>query len=164
MAIVKGPFQVKFGDAVLAGIDTLDFSYDVDSNDYDTVQGFSYTLYGAHRVSVTATFLESDVPALAAVLPQYYVANGGTLSTGETVSNADGAIDLVPGDLTGAETTDVVITSANGHVLRLPDCTTEIAGMDLQNDQVRTVDVVFTGTSTASTIQMFASGAVNIVS
>lgn len=165
MSLVKGPYEVKYGVDVLAGIEELSLDYEVNTEDYDTVQGRSYTVTTSHRVAVSMTFLETDVASLAVVLPQYFVANGGTLSSGETVNNADGAIDIVPGTCESSPTrTDVVITSCNGHVLRIPDAVTEIESVEL--DAVRKVVVRFRGEADAdvATIQLFAQGAVSIVS
>lgn len=162
--LVKGPHEIKYGADVLAGIEELGFEYDVETNDHSTVQGRRYQVAGTHLVTVTATFLESDVPSLAVVLPQYFVPNGGTLSTGEVVNHADGAIDIVPGGCDNlSEPTDVVITSCNGHVLRIPQCTSDISAIDIA-DGVRTVTVAFRGESDAATVQLFAEGAVTIVS
>lgn len=163
--LVKGPFEIKYGVDVLAGIEEIDLEYEVNTEDFDTIQGRSYQVVTSHRVSLTVTFLETDVPSLSVVLPQYFVANGETLSTGETVNNADGAIDVVPGGCDYvATTTDVVITSCGnpGHVLRLPDCETEISNVEI--DAVRKVMVTFRGVSDDATIQMFKEGAVSIVS
>lgn len=165
MSLVRGPFDLAYGANVLAGVESLDVSYDVASDDFETLQGQTYEVSGAHKVTVTATFLETDVASLSAVLPQYFVANGGTLSTGETVNDADGAIDLVPGGCDAeVTTTDLVITSCGnpGNVLRIPDCTTEIDSIEV--DKVRKVSVKFKGESTAATVQMFEEGAVTIVS
>jgi len=166
MALVKGPFDLYYGANLLAGIETVDLNYDVDTDDYSTIQGRRYTISGAHSVSIVVTFLESDVASLATILPQYFVANGGHLSTGETVSNSAGAIDVVPGGCNASPTkTDAVLVSCGnpGHVLRVVDCTTEIDGVDVDG-KIRKVSVRLQGESTAGTIQMFAEGAVNIVS
>lgn len=163
--LVKGPFEIKYGLDVLAGIEEIDFEYTVNTEDFDTIQGRSYEVVTSHRVAVSVTFLESDIPALADILPQYFVANGQALSTGETVNHADGAIDVVPGDCDYVPTTtDLVITSCGnpGHVLRVPDCETEIEDIDI--DTVRKVIVRFKGLSDAATVQMFREGAVSIVS
>lgn len=166
MALVKGPFDVKYGVDVLAGIEELDVSYEVSTDDYETVQGHTYEVAGSHKVVVTATFLENDVASLAVVLPQYFVANGQTLSTGETVSSSAGAIDVVAGGCNASPTkTDVVITSCGnpGHVTRIPDCITEIDSIEIDS-KVRKVLVKFKGESSAATVQFFAEGAVSIVS
>jgi len=165
MALVKGPFEIKYGVDVLAGIESIDLNYDINTDDFETVQGQNYQVVKSHQVSVTVVFLETDVDSLSVVLPQYFVANGGELSTGETVNDAAGAIDVVPGGCDYvATTTDVVITSCGnpGHVLRLPDCETEIE--DIEIDSVRKVSVTFRSRSTAATVQMFEEGAVSIVS
>jgi hypothetical protein len=165
MALVKGPFEIKYGVDVLAGIESIDFEYEVNTDDFETIQGNTYEIVKSHKVTVVATFLESDVASLAVVLPQYFVANGGTLSTGETVNDADGAIDIVPGGCDYvATTTDVVITSCGnpGHVVRIPDCETEIDSIEA--DGVIKVSVKFKGMSSDATVQMFGQGAVSIVS
>lgn len=164
MAIVKGKSTIHYGPDVLAGVEDVTVNYDVATSDRETVQGRRYQISGAHLVTVEATFLESDVDSLAVVLPQYFVPNGGTLSTGEVVNNAAGAIDIVP-DLCGDDTQveDLVITSCNGHVMRVPDASSEISGVAIA-DGVRTVTVTFRGESDDATIQLFAQGAVNIVS
>ncbi len=165
MSLVKGPFEIKYGLDVLAGIESLDLEYEIDTDTFDTIQGRSYEVTKSKRVSVVATFLETDVASLSVVLPQYHVPNGGTLSTGETVNDADGAIDVTPDTCTdAADTTDVVITSCGnpGSVLRIPECETEIE--DIEMDTVRKVAVKFRGLSEDSIAQFFAEGAVSIVS
>lgn len=164
--IIKGPFDLKYGANTLADVESVEFDYSVDSDDKTTVQGRSRTIYGAHKVVVTVKFLQSDVASLAVALPQYHVANGGTLSSGETVNDVNGAIDLVPGGCEAASLLeDLIITScgSDGEILRVRDCATEIAGLDM-DEKNRTVDVAFTGFSDDATIQMFKKGAVSIVS
>ncbi len=165
MSLVKGPFEIKYGVDVLAGIESIDLAYDITTDNFDTVQGRSYEVTTAKRVSVTLVFLESDVASLAVVLPQYFVPNGGTLSTGETVNDADGAIDITPGVCGDAGTaTDVVITSCGtpGNVLRIPECETEVETIEI--DSVLKVSVRLRGISTDSIAQFFNEGAVSIVS
>jgi hypothetical protein len=164
--IVKGPFDLQYGLNTLAEIENIDFSYDVDSDDKKTVQGHSKTIYGAHKVSVKAKFLETDIPSLAVVLPQYHVAMGDTLSSGETVTDADGAIDLVPGGCAaGSTTADLIINSCgtDGQVLRVMECGTEFTGVDM-DEKSRSIEVTFTGFSDAATIQLFKKGAISVVS
>lgn len=165
MSLIKGPFEVKYGDDVLAGIETLEVNTEINTDDVDTIQGRSYTVTTSKRISVSMTLLESDVPSLAVVLPQYFVPNGGTLSTGETVNDANGAIDITPGTCEAATAvTDVVITSCGnpGQVFRIPDAETEIENVEI--DSVKKVIVTFRGTSNVSLFQIFKAGAVTIVS
>lgn len=167
MALIPGPFEFKIGVDVLTDIESIDLNYDVASTDYDTVQGKRRTAFGTHKVEVTITLLDNDIPALAVALPQYFVANGGTLSTGETVNDAQGAIDLVPGGCdVGSETNDLVITSCGnpGNVLRIPDCISQISGIEFDGANVRKVAVTFIGQSDDATVQFFQEGAVSIVS
>lgn len=164
--MIKGPFNFKYGANTLAEIESINFDYSVDSDDKKTVQGHNRTVYGAHKVMVTAKFLQSDVPSLAVVLPQYFVANGETLSTGETVTDSEGAIDLVPGGCAASATTESLIIEScgtGGQILRVLECATEIAAIDMDEKNM-TVDVSFTGFSDSATIQMFKKGAIAVVS
>lgn len=164
MALVRGPFEAKYGVNVLADIEEVNLTYDIETNDHSSLQGRTFEVQGAHKVTLEVPFLESDVPSLAAVLPQHFVANGGTLSTGEVVNNAEGAIDVVPTQCAeDADTTDFILTSCNGHVLRIVDVISEFGGVEIDGN-VRKVTVRFTGASSAGTIQMFKEGAVSIVS
>ncbi len=166
--LVKGPFELKWGDNVLTDVEEIEVEYDVDTEDYTTVQGRTYEFSGAHKVAVNLTLLGADVAALAAVLPQYHVNNGGVLSTGETVNEADGAMDIVPG---GCDTTPVykdldIISCANpGKVYRVVNARTEIAGVEF-DDKVRKVMVRFLGESDAdeATVQFFEEGSISVVS
>lgn len=164
--IIKGPFNLKFGLNTLAEIEKVDFKYSVDSDDKTTVQGHKKRVYGAHQVVIMVTFLHSDVASLAIALPQYFVPNGGTLSSGETVTDTAGAMDLVPGGCANEVTeSDLIIESCGdeGQILRAMDCVSEIAGISL-DEKNQTVDVEFTGQSDLATIQMFAKGAISVVS
>lgn len=163
MAYAQAPFELQYGADTLGDITEISFDMEVNEDSVDTVQGRSTNIVTSRRVSVELTFADTDVPAIAVVLPQYFVPNGGTLSTGETVTHEDGAIDVTPGECGVVDdATDVVITSCNGHVLRIPQATTELTSVDF--DATRTVTVRFTGLSTASAAQMFASGAVDLAS
>lgn len=164
--LIKGPFELLFGGNVLEDVESFDFSYSVDSDDKSSVQGRKFRFYGAHQVTVKLTFLKNDVSSLAVVLPQYFVPNGGTLSSGETVNTAAGAIDVVPGgcDTSGIEE-DLVIRScgANGEDLVIKNATSEIAGVNL-DDKNRTIEVEFTGQSDSATIQIFKKSGVTVIS
>ena len=94
MATVKGPFIVKWGNNTLSNVQDYSFDYSVDSSDYTTLDGKKVTFDGAVSASASIQLLRSDVAALATVLPQYFVPQGGTMSTGEVVANSGGAIDI----------------------------------------------------------------------
>lgn len=164
MALVKGPFEIQVATDVLAGIDEIDFEYDVDTDSIDTIQGRSYDIPKTHKVSVTVTFVETDVPSLAVALPQYFVANGQVLSTGETVNDAQGAMDIVPGECGDtADLQDVLIIACgtNPSVLRVVDTFSEVDGFPIE-DSVRKCAVKFTGSSDAATVQLFRQNAVEL--
>lgn len=146
MALVKGPFTIKWGSNTLLDVSELGFNYDVASNDYETLDGRTYTVEGAITASVDLTLLASDVSALATIFPQYYVAKGSTLSTGETVTSDDGAIDIVAASCdTSASKYDLEITSCTGETTRLVKARTSLSAIDFADNAVRTVQVTFRG-------------------
>lgn len=168
MALAKGPFDLRWGDNVLSDVEELEVEYDVDTEDFQTIQGRTYEISGSHKASATLTLLSNDVPALAAVLPQYHVQNGGVLSTGETVSEANGAMDIVPGGCDVSSVyNDLTIASCGnpGQVFRIVNARTEISGVEFDN-KLRRVMVRFIGESPQdeATIQFFEEGSVAVVS
>lgn len=168
MARVKGPHAVKYGNSTISDIEELDVEWSTDTNDYDTIQGVKYTYDTTQQVTVTMTLLANDVTALSVLLPQSFVASGGTLSTGETVSDDQGAIDVVPagcvalGNLKHLTITSCDETGAQ-HVLRVPDGTTRIDGVEFDGAGARKVMVQFRGEGT-TTGQLYDSGAVTTIS
>lgn len=175
MAIVKGPFKLTWGDSSddksaiqLIDVESIDLSFDQESNDYTTVDGRTITLKGAISASATITLLSSDADTLAPLLPQFAKKAGETMSSGEGVTEivAEGkmAIDVLAGDCTSeSEKRDLDIESCGnpGHVLRIKNCSTSLSGMDLENNQVRTVELTFTGEpeQNMAAIQLFEQGA-----
>lgn len=169
MGLVKGPFDLRWGSNTLVDISDIKLDYKQDSNDYSTIDNRKYTVDGAITASVTLTLLASDVPSMAAVLPQYHVANGGTLSSGETVTGVDGAIDVLAASCDTDPVyndLDVIACGTNGQVFRLKNARTKIDSMDFADNAVRTVDVVFVGEPDAGVgnIQFFAENDVTTVS
>lgn len=144
--LVKGPFSIKWGSNPILDVSEATFNYDVATNDYDTVDGRHYTVEGAITASVAITLLASDVEALATVLPQYYVPQGGTMSTGETVTDEAGAIDIVAAQCDTTNTNyDLDITSCNGETVRLVNARTSLTAVNLDNNALRTVEITFRG-------------------
>lgn len=162
MALVKGPFVVKWGSNTLADVQDYSFDYNTDSNDYNTLDGRKTTLDGAISASVSIQLLRSDVPALAAVLPQYFVAQGGTMSTGEVVANAGGAIDVKAASCNSAavyNNLDIISCGTNATVVRLVNARSSIDSVDLQDSTVLTFTIKFTGEPDAGdgAVQVFTS-------
>lgn len=168
MSLVKGPFDIKWGDNTLSDIEELDVEYEVDTEDFETVQGVTYQIAGNHKVSATLTLLSNDVAALSAVLPQYFVDDGEIMSTGETVSVAEGAIDLVPGSCTSAviyHNLDIIACGVTPQVFRMVNVKTEIDSVEFDG-KLRKIGVKFIGESALddATIQFFKQGGLVTVS
>jgi hypothetical protein len=164
MALVKGPFNLKWGNNVLQDVESVDLSVEQESNDYTTVDGRKFTIKGAISASATITLLASDAASLAPILPQFAKAAGSTMSSGETVAEGKVAIDVLAGDCTTESSTyDLDIESCGnpGEVLRLKACSTSLSSMDLENNQVRTVEITFTGEPAQgiAAVQAFEKGA-----
>lgn len=168
MARVKGPHTIEYGANTIEDVEEIDLEWETDTNDYDTVQGNKFTYDTTQSATVTLTLLATDVGALRILLPQYFVAVSGTLSTGETVTDADGAIDVVPagcvdiGNLKHLTITSCDETGAE-HTLRIPDGTTRIDGVEFDGAGARKVMIQFRGEG--STVgQLFSGGAPTTIS
>lgn len=166
--LVRGPFDIVWGDNTLVSIEEISVDFSQDSDDYQTVQHQTFQIDGAIKATVTLTLLATDVAALAAVLPQYHVNNGAQLSTGETVSNADGAIDInaLECDVASVYNNLDIISCANpGQVFRLVRSRTKVDSIEF-DDKLRKVMVQFIGEPAQGdgNIQFFKEGTVNTVS
>lgn len=168
MSVIRGPFTIKWGDNVLNDVEELDLEYEVDSEDYETIQGRTLTIDGSHRVSATLTLLSTDIATLSLILPQYHVANGGVMSTGETVSNANGAMDiraaacdeeLIFDDL------DIISCGNPTQTLRIVNTRTRIDDVDIDN-KIQKIMVRFIGETIGDNgvIQIFRTGSMAVVS
>ena len=161
--LVKGPFSIQWGSNPILDVSELGFNYDVATNDYETIQGTTYTVEGAITASVEVTLLASDVASLATIFPQYFVPKGGTLSTGEQVTGVDGAIDIKAAACDSSSSNyNLEITSCNGEVTRLVNARTSLSGVDFADNSVRTVTVTFRGEpeSGQGIIQFFGEKAI----
>ena len=169
MALVRGPFDIKWGEDTLVDVSEISLEYEQDSNEYTTVDNRRYTIDGAINASVSITFLASDVASLKVVLPQYHVENGNALSSGETVTGVDGAIDVVAASCDTDpiyNDLDVIACGTNAQVFRLKKARTKIESMEFADNAVRTVTVQFIGEPDAGVgnIQFFAEDDVSAVS
>lgn len=129
MSLVKGPFDFKWGANELKNISEISIDYTVDTSDTTTLDGNRYTVQTGMGATVTLTLLDNDIASLAFVLPQFYVANGGQLSTGETVTNPQGAIDVTAAQCTTSDVynqLDIYACGTNAQVLRLVRARTQI--------------------------------------
>jgi hypothetical protein len=147
MSLVKGPFNFKWGANQLNNISDISVDYSVDTNDTTTLDGNKYTVQTGMSATVTLTLLDNDIASLATVLPQFYVPMGGTLSTGETVGESQGAIDVTAASCTTSDVynqLDIYACGTNAQVLRLVHCRTQIDSIDIA-DGLRTVAVQFIG-------------------
>lgn len=167
--LVQGPFDVKWGDNSLQDVSEVSVDYSQDSNDYDTIDRRRYSIDGPIVVTVSVTLLKSDVPALAVVLPQFYIANGQQMSTGETVNDANGAIDVVAASCENESVyhnLDLISCGNNAEVMRLVNARTKIDSMELADNSVRTVTIMFIGEPDAgeATLQFMRQNSLQVVS
>ena len=161
MALVKGPFTLKWGSNTLTNVSEMSMNYDVESSDFKTVDGRTFKIEGAHSASVVVKLLESDVAAIRTILPQYYVAKNAQMSTGQTVNNDAGAIDIVAAKCDTSTTNyDLDIISCNGQVTRLVNARTSFNTNEFEDNVVRTVTITFTAEpkSGQAALQFFGEG------
>lgn len=166
--IVRGPFTLRWGDNVIQDVEEIDLEHEVDSEDYDTLQGKTLTIDGSYKVGATITLLSTDIAALAAIMPQYFVPNGGQLSTGETVNEANGAIDIRAAACDEElifNNLDIESCENPANVMRIVNARTRIEDVDLDN-KIRKVMIRFVGESlgTEATLQFFKKGTISVVS
>lgn len=166
--IVKGPFEITWGANTITDVEEIALDFAVDSADYNTVQGRTITIDGSMKATATITLLGTDIPALAAILPQYYVANAGVLSTGETVTSSDGAIDISAASCDSEQIyndLDIISCGSPADVTRIVHARTQISSIEVDS-KVRKVMVQFTGESegTDGIIQFFKEGTIAVVS
>lgn len=162
--IVKGPFSIAWGENPVLDVSEISYNYDQATNDYETVDGRTYQTEGAITATVELTLLASDVDALRVIFPQYYVAKGETLSTGETVKADEGAIDIVAAKCDTSDTTyPLDIISCAGEVTRLVNAKTRLSAIDFADNSVRTVTVTFTGQPEQGqgSVQFLAAGEIS---
>ncbi len=168
MALVKGPFTIKWGDNTITDVTELEVEMAVDSEDYNTIGGTTIEIDGNYKATVMLTLLKSDISAQAAIVPQYFVANGDTLSTGETVNNADGAIDVKPqacGSSDVYNNLDIISCATNATVLRLVNARSRIDGYEI-DEKVQKVMIKFIGEADSgeAVMQQFIEGTISVVS
>lgn len=147
MSLVKGPFNFKWGANQINNVSDVSVDYKVDTNDTSTLDGNKFTIQTGMSATVKMTLLNNDIASLAMLLPQFYVASGEHLSTGETVSNTAGAIDVKAASCTTSDIynqLDIYACGSNAQVLRLVHCRTQIDSVDVKNG-LRTVVVSFVG-------------------
>lgn len=164
MALVKGPFSIKWGNNPVLDVSEIGFNYEVNTNDYETVDGRTFQVEGAITASVELTLLSSDVDALKTILPQYYVPAESKLSTGETVTDEKGAIDIVAASCdTTATNYPLDITSCTGEVTRLVNARTSLSSQEFADNAVRTVTVTFVGEPAQGhgIVQFFKEGGIS---
>lgn len=166
--LVRGPFNLRWGDNVIADVEEIDVEYEVSRDDYETVQGKVITIDGAQRISAALTLLSTDIASLAVLLPQYFVPNGQVMSTGETVNNANGAIDVAAA---ACDTNlifnnlDIESCSNPADVIRIVNARTSIEDVDIDG-KLRKVIIRFLGESdiTEGVLQFFKKNTLAVVS
>ena len=145
MSLVKGPFNFKWGNNSIYNVSDISVDFTVDTSDTNTLDGNKFTVQTGIGATVELTLADNDIAALAMLLPQFYVPMGGTLSTGETVTNPAGAIDVTAAQCTTSDIhnqLDIYACGSNAQVLRLVRARTQVNSVDVA-DGIRTVSVLF---------------------
>jgi hypothetical protein len=148
MALVKGPFTIKYGANQLEDVSEISWDYSSDSSNPTTIDGRTFDIPTTTSASIDVTLLGADITALGLIFPSYLVAAGGKMSTGETTTydafdckamSACGSVALKDDlEVIGCETTT-----------RLVNASAKISSIDYEDNVVQTVTVTFTGNPTA---------------
>lgn len=168
MAFRKGPFEFQWGGNTLTDIEEAETNVEQDTEERTTLANTTYEFDGPIKASATIKLMRSDLPALAAVLPQYFVPNGGVLSTGETVNNAEGAIDVKSASCDSSSVyndLDIISCGSPGQVFRLVNARTKIDAVEF-DQYLGTVSVRFIGEPAPgeANVQFFTEGTISVVS
>lgn len=164
----KGPFNIEWRGNTINDVEEIETNVEQDTEERTNLAGIKYEFDGPIKASASVQVLKSDLPTLALLLPQYFVPNGGELSTGETVNNAEGAIDVKAAscdDATVYGPLDIVSCGSPGQVARLVNCRTKIEGLEF-NNYLGVVTIRFIGEPDPgeANLQFFTEGTVAVVS
>lgn len=168
MALIRGPLEIRWNGNIITDIEEIDFELDQDTDEHTTLGGSVFIFDGPIRATVTVKLLRSDIPTLAIVLPQYFVANGQELSTGETVNHASGAIDVLAASCDTSAVygpLDIISCGNPGQVTRIVNARTKIDSAEF-DPYVATYSVQFIGepASGDANVQMFMENSIAVVS
>lgn len=163
----RGPYHLYYGGTDVSDVSDLSFDYSPDTQEYTNLLGNKRKITTGASASVSAKVLRSDIPTLAAMLPQYFVAMGEVLSSGETVTNTEGAIDV---DLASCSaitfTDDLLIVDCTGtQAMRYRNVETRIDGQDNNDNALLTWTVVFEASpQSGAPVQLLGAGDFSIES
>lgn len=168
MALRRGPFVLTWGGNTISDVEEIETEVEQDTDDHDTLDGRRFIFDGPIQATATIKLLRSDIATLAIVLPQYFVPNGGTLSTGETVNHSAGAIDVLAASCDTDPIygpLDIVSCGNPGQVFRIVNARTKIDAVEF-DPYVGTVDVQFIGEpgTGEANVQFFTEGTIAVVS
>lgn len=154
------PYDVTYGANTVKNITELTVNMDRERETVPYLDGGMGRFNGNWDVSVDITVAKDDVDVLAALVPQYHVAENEKMSTGETVTSENGAIDVNTAD---CDTDEVVqhleIKACNGRVLRIVDASSDISTSTL-NENYGTTTITFFGRAEGGrgAVQYFTAG------
>lgn len=159
MALVKGPFTLKYGSVELQDVSEISWDYSSDSTQPTTIDGRTYDIPTTTSASVEVTLLGADIEALSLIFPQYAVSAGGQMSTGETTEYD--AFDLKAMSACGSTALeeDLEIIGCDT-TTRLVNAQAKISSIDYEDNVVQTVAITFTGMpqQNQGIIQMYKNG------
>ena len=162
MALVRGPFNLKWGEDSILDVESIEIDFEIASEEYISNRGVTFELDRSVKVSVVLTLLATDIGALAIVLPQNNIPQGSDLNPGEAIADEEGAFQfLMPALDDQIVYNDLEITpcSDNPQVLRIRNARSKLDG--IENDgKVQKVRVKFLGEAGAdqAAVQMFRTG------
>lgn len=154
------PYEVTYGANVVKNITELTLNQERERETVQYLDGGTGRYNGNWDISVDITVAKDDIDTLAVLVPQYHVADGETMSTGEVVDNEDGAIDVSTANCDTDEVTQhLEIKACNGRVLRIVDASSDL-NTSTFNQNYGTTTVTFYGRAEGgrAAVQYFKAG------
>lgn len=96
--IIRGPFSLTWGSSTLADIESIEIEHEISTEEYEANSGQTFEIEKSRKTYIKITLLATDIPSLAAVLPQYFVPQSSLMHDGSYVVDSRGAIDVVADD------------------------------------------------------------------
>ena len=162
MALVRGPFTLKYGSTTLSDVSEISWDYSPDETEITMIDGRTIKIPTSATASVEVTLAGADIAALSKILPAGAVTQNGNLTTGETANKAAFEIKGAGAcSKSGTLKEDLDIIGCE-YTTRLVDAEVALTSIDYEDNVVQTMTVTFTAAPDQgkALIQMFENGSI----
>lgn len=152
---LTGPFNLYYGsideEHRVMEVSEVSFDYSSDSSQPTTIDGRTFDIPTTTSVSATVTLLGATPDTLGRIFPLKKKVLGETVSTGEVVTATETHEDPIVLDLTSVNACetdtplDLYLVGCDV-TYRMNDCTAKIDSIDIEDNILINVSVIFTST------------------